>query len=120
MMKIENKLSKDMSNIFKLNDTFNKDTFTKMFEFLQKNRIFYKAYLESNEETTMERKDFLSYLSLLDKYMNKDYPKENITYHAAFFAGGIKAMAKAWIFTGCKETPEKMSQILYDEYTSRN
>lgn len=120
MIKVESKLSKEMSDIFKVTTTFNKDTFTKMFEFLYKNRAFYKAYLESNEETTMERKDFLNYLTLLDKYFVSGCSKENLVYHATFFAGGIKAMAKAWLFTGCKETSEQMSQILYDEYTSRN
>ena len=117
MVKIEQKLSKDIMEIFKPNIEWNKEVFTKLFEFLYKNRDFYKAYLETNEQTFMEQNDFINYIKLLNysKKISKLNQNE-VIYHMAFFAGGLKAIAKSWIKTGCKETPEEMSRILREEY----
>lgn len=115
MIKTEQNLSNKIESIFEPNTLWNHEVFTKLFEFLLKNKDFYKAYLKTNEQTFMEKNDFLKYLKILPKTSTK-YSSETMIYHMAFFAGGIKALSKSWILQGCKEPPEQMAKIIFDEY----
>lgn len=117
MIKTEMRLSKSIEQIFKPDKKWTESVFVNLFEFLYKNRDFYKAYLETNEQTFMEKNDFSNYIKLIlnSNQADKFLYNERI-YHMAFFAGGLKALAKSWIQTGCKETPEQMAKILTNEY----
>lgn len=118
MIKTEQSLSKNIKDIFVLDKVWDNDVFEKMFEFIYKNKTFYNAYLNTNEQPFMERNDFLSFFHLLVKTDKNNYVSEKeIIYHMAFFAGGLKAICKSWIQTGCKETPKQMTKIIQDEYT---
>lgn len=117
MIKTEQKLSKEISKIFNPNLLWDEKIFENLFEFLLKNRDFYKSYLETNEQTFMEANDFTSYITLINKCNRElDFNDNEKIYHMAFFAGGIKAMSKTWLKTGCKETPAEMAKILTNEY----
>lgn len=115
MIKTEQRLSKSIQDIFTLKDKWGEKEFVKLFQFLYENRVFYKAYLSTNEQTFMEKNDFMYYIDSIKNIENK-YEKSDVLYHMAFFAGGLKAISKSWIMRGCKETPEQMAQVLYDEY----
>lgn len=117
MIKTEQNLSKEISKIFNPNMIWDGKVFENLFEFLLKNKDFYKSYLETNEQTFMEINDFTNYISLINKHSLKlDFNDNEKIYHMAFFAGGIKAMSKTWLKTGCKETPAEMAKILTNEY----
>ncbi len=117
MIKVEQKLSGEIIKIFNPSIIWNEDVFVKLFEFLFENRIFYKSYLETNEQTFMEKNDFMSFVSIKNNLnINNKFSKSEMIYHMAFFAGGIKALSKSWIKTGCKETPKEMTRILTNEY----
>lgn len=116
MIKTETNLSKQISKIFNPDTFWGAEVFTSLFEFLLKNKDFYKSYLQTNEQSFMEKNDFMQYFNNLPK-ASIAYSSSDMIYHMAFFAGGIKALAKSWIMRGCKETPEQMSKILKDEYT---
>lgn len=117
MIKTEQNLSKEISKIFNPNMIWDEKVFENLFEFLLKNKDFYKSYLETNEQTFMETNDFTNYISLINKHSLKlDFNDNEKIYHMAFFAGGIKAMSKTWLKTGCKETPAEMAKILTNEY----
>lgn len=116
MIKTETNLSKQISKIFNPNTFWGEDVFTSLFEFLLKNKDFYKSYLQTNEQSFMEKNDFIQYLHNMPK-VTTAYSSSDLIYHMSFFAGGIKALAKSWIMRDCKETPEQMSKILKDEYT---
>lgn len=117
MIKTEHKLSQGIMQIFKPSEEWKENVFVKLFKFLLEHKDFYRAYLETNELTFMEKNDFINFINLInttdlaDKF---DY-NERI-YHMAFFAGGIKALSKSWIQTGCKESPQQMAKILTNEY----
>lgn len=117
MIKTENSLSEKISTIFNPQIVWNQEVFEKLFQFLLDNKSFYKAYLTTNEQTFMEKADFKKFIEII-KLNNIDskFPSEEIVYHMAFFAGGIKAMAKSWIQNGCKQTPKEMSKIITNEY----
>lgn len=117
MIKTEQNLSNVIKGIFKPNQEWNEEVFENLFNFLYKNKHFYYAYLNSNDQPFMEKKDFLDFFKLVDNYKIKyDYPKSEIVYHMAFFAGGLKAICKNWLQTGCKETPKQISKIITNEY----
>ena len=118
MIKIEQKLSKNIMSIFSPNIVWDEEIFVKLFEFLYQNKDFYKAYLCTNEQTFMEKNDFMSFINIVNSNnIASNYAPTERLYHMAFFAGGIKAMSKSWIMSGCKETPEQMAKILTQEYT---
>ena len=121
MIKTEQNLSKEMTKIFDPQKEWNEEVFVTLFKFLYDNRCFYKSYLETNEQTFMEKNDFKDYYKVLmnnGKVANFNYSE--IIYHMAFFAGGIKALSKSWIMTGCKESPEQMAKILTNEYKTNS
>ncbi len=117
MIKTEQRLSKSIVNIFNPTQVWDESVFEKLFEFLYASKDFYKAYLTTNELTFMEKNDFMTFIQIVNK-SNKDscFSSSERIYHMAFFAGGIKAMSKSWIQTGCKETPKQMAKILSNEY----
>lgn len=117
MIKTEMRLSKTIEQIFNPNTIWNEAVFVKLFEFLYENRDFYKAYLCTNEQTFMEKNDFMNYTKIINTSTQIDkFSYNERIYHMAFFAGGLKALSKSWIQTGCKETPEQMAKILTNEY----
>ena len=117
MIKTEQNLSKNMAKIFDPNKIWDENVFVEMFEFLLKNKNFYKAYLSTNGQTFMEKNDFKTYIGLVDKFNKSlNFDAQERIYHMAFFAGGLKALCKSWIMNGCKQTPEQMAKILTNEY----
>jgi len=117
MIKTEQSLSREIAEIFAPEKDWNEQSFVALFVFLQKNKDFYKSYLETNDQPYMETNDFVGYMKMIKRYnRNADFADSEKIYHMAFFAGGIKAMAKSWIKNNCKETPEQMAQILTNEY----
>ena len=119
MMKVEGKLSKNISQIF---DTlpYTHDTFIRLFEYLKEHKDFYSAYL-SQHDTLMERTDFLGFNNRLKRSSFKmaDFAESELIYHMGFFASGLKAICKIWFLTGLKETPEQMAGILFKEYNRK-
>lgn len=117
MMKTEESLSGGIRDIFRPNETWGHSVFVKMFEYILKYKTFYKAYLSTNELNFMERNDFIDFIKLVKKNnLNLKFNQGEQIYHMAFFAGGIKALTKSWILNDCKESPEKMANILKNEY----
>lgn len=117
MIKIEQELSKSITQIFNPKEKWDKEVFVKLFEFLLKNHDFYKAYLSSTDKMIMEQNDFLNFMETLKKHnLGNNFLSEERIYHMAFFAGGLKAISKSWIMSGCKETPQQMAEILVNEY----
>ena len=117
MIKTEERLSKGIADIFKPNELWDEQVFVKLFEFLLKNKDFYKAYLTTNEQVFMEKNDFVKYVKILNNSAKgSNFSQSERLYHMAFFAGGLKAISKSWISTGCKETPEQMAKIITNEY----
>lgn len=116
MIQTEQRLSKSIQELFKLETEWNEKTFIELFAFLKKNKDFYKAYLETNEQTFMEKNDFIKYQNLVLKSSKLNFPQNEIGYHMAFFAGGLKAISKYWLKSNCKESPEMMAEIIKSEY----
>lgn len=117
MIKTEQKFSSEIATIFKFNDKITSDTFILLFKFLLSKKNFYKAYLSTSEQSFMERTDFINLIPKMKKSASAcQYTGHECDYHLAFFGGGLKAISKMWLLSDCKETPEQMAKIIYDEY----
>lgn len=97
-------------------DGYTPDNLLTMFRHFYHNQIIYRTYFQLNP----------SYDEMLDMY-NKDqaaqhYPGQNdkmMRYHAEFFAAGMTAIIRRWLFSGCKEPPEEMAKVVTTEYGGR-
>ena len=52
-----------------------------------------------------------------------DYHLAKVIYddkYIEFFMSGLNTIIKKWIFSGCKETPEEMNEIINSEYKNKN
>ena len=122
MIKTEQELANEINKIFQPTTVFMHEHFVKMFEFLQQNKLFYSAYLQMSETSSIEKASFLSYEKPLKNSFNHNlqYNDAEFIYHMTFFGGGIKALSKHWILRGCKETPEQMATIILNEYKNNS
>ena len=121
MMQVEQKLSNQIESLFTSSSPFFKhENFVKMFEFIKENKDFYTAYLKNSEESFMMQNDFKKFYEKFKNSIARGEFKENeMVYHMAFFSAGLYAICKVWISTGMKESPEKMAEIIYDEYEKK-
>lgn len=117
MIKTEQTLSKEIVNIFDPTKKWTEDVFVQLFEFIYKNRVFYSSYLDTNEQTFMEKNDFTQFIKIVNHNItNLDFTSNEKVYHMAFFAGGLKALCKSWLRQNCKESPKELAKILTNEY----
>ncbi len=84
-----------------------------MFRHIYENQLFYKAYFKLGYDESHK-----VYVYDIPR-AEKDFENKHIKYHIEFFRSGFNAMVKLWLNTGCKETPEEMSEILKAEYKGR-
>lgn len=109
--KIETKLSAQIEEIFKETVSAGKDldcAFCAMFYFIKEHCVFYRVFLNYHN------------LPILKTILNStsDHPEhtDSCNYHIAFFTAGVSEMARIWLNHGCRETPEEMARIIYEEY----
>ena len=121
IMKIEGKFAHNMASIFNFGLKQDHQAFIDMFTFVKENKIFYKAFLKIPYATLAEKNakkqilDNLKDAAILGKYVDDI----ELFYRANFFGAGIKAMCELWLERDCKESPQKMAEIIYREYTDR-
>ena len=121
MVKTESELAKSISEIFNNIPNHNKETFTKMFEFVKDNAEFYSVFLSHHDCSIMAESDFKNYQKKLEHntLINSNFPSNEIVYHMAFFAAGLQSICRLWLSKGMKETPEQLADIIYREYINR-
>jgi hypothetical protein len=120
MIQIENKLAKKLQEIWD-SAAYDRTFFVAFFDFIKGYKEFYKAFLKSNSPSFV-----LSHMLKKQKEQlrqvagrkNFNYTEAEIEYHLYFFGGGLKAICGQWITNDCKETPEQMAKIIYDEYSN--
>ncbi|MBE5755096.1 MAG: TetR/AcrR family transcriptional regulator [Clostridia bacterium] len=116
---IESRFANSMASIFDFGNRQENDAFLEMFEFVEKNKYFYKAFLNIPYTTVAEKNAKSQILeNLNEKAVTAD--SIEIAYRATFFGAGIKEMCKLWLDRDCKETPEQMATLLKKEYTNRS
>ncbi len=110
--KIEEKLSSQIKDIFEnplqSKSTLN-DAFRRMFCFIKEHKLFYKTFLKYNNIYIL--KEILG-----DTGSVNNSESNTRDYHISFFTAGVSEMTRIWVNNDCRETPEQMAQIIYEEY----
>lgn len=121
VIKIEGKFAHSMAIIFDFGCKQDHNTFVSMFEFVKKNKHFYKAFLSIPYATLAEKNIKNQILSNMQQKVKGVFTSETeLYYRASFFGAGIKEIARLWLERDCKETPEQMAQLLKQEYGTRD
>ena len=120
MIKIESNLAKQIQIIWKTTSDYDNIIIT-FFNFVKEHKEFYKSFLKSgtpsfveNDMMKMQKEHFRQLINR----KNYNYTDTEIEYHLHYFGGGLKAICTMWIQRDCKETPEQIAKIIYDEYAN--
>ena len=120
IIKIESRFANSMATIFNFGLKQNNDAFLEMFKFVEKNKYFYKAFLNIPYTTLAEKEAKHQIMSnIKDNIQTNPANDVELLYRANFFGAGIKEICKLWLERDCRESPEQMANILLKEYTNR-
>ena len=118
---IEGNFANSISNIFNFGLRQTHEAFVEMFEFVEKNKYFYKAFLNIPYTTFAEKNIKLQIMEQLkDRVNHQKTSNSELLYRSAFFGAGIKEICRMWLENDCKESPEQMAKLLLAEYTNRS
>ena len=121
VVKIEQNFANSMASIFNFGLKQNNDAFLEMFKFVERNKYFYKAFLNIPYTTLAEKNAKHQIMSnIKDNIQSNQTNDIELLYRATFFGAGIKEICKLWLERDCKETPEQMAALLKKEYTNRS
>lgn len=122
MIKTEKKLAERIQTIWKPKyetDEYSKEMFVELFTFIKEYKEFYKAFLVSHTLSFVADKMIEQQTEHFKKVaISKgiQYTDAEIDYHIHFFGGGLKAVCGRWLHNDCRETPEQLAKVIYDEY----
>lgn len=113
--KMKDKMMTDFSVLYQEERTngFNSNDFLKLFQHIQGNQLFYKAYFKLNFDLEIEITNFDRHLA------ERFYKNKHIEYHMEFFRAGITSMIKKWLNEDCVIAPEELFDILKEEYAAK-
>lgn len=120
IIKIENKFAHSLSSIFNYGTRWNSEAFIEMFEFVKKNKYFYKAFLNIPYVTLAEKKHKEN---IIENIKNENILNMNdveLLYRSNFFGAGIKELCRIWLERDCLESPKKMAEFIAKEYEKRS
>lgn len=114
--KIREKLENDVEHLYIDENGYTYNNFLKLFKHIKDNQIFYKTYfkLGFDKGPISDRYDH----TLKDAHLY--YEKDKVDYHIEFFRAGLNAVILKWLYSGCKESPEEMEEIIRLEYKNKN
>lgn len=109
--KIEEKLSIKIKAIFEeaLTDSSKIDNaICRMFYFIEEHKVFYRLFLKHNNMSVLK--------SILAETYSETNDINHEDYHISFFTAGVSEVIRIWLNNDCREKPEELAQIIYDEY----
>lgn len=114
--KIKEKMIQDLAEIY--NDEFkNKQhsyDFFKLFKHIKENQLFYKTYFKLNLDLSE-----IFFPIDISEAIRFNGSSKHLDYHVEFFKAGISAIIKKWLYSGCKERPEEIVNIIETEYNGK-
>lgn len=120
VIKIEAKFSNGIASIFDFGLNPTHEAFIEMFRFIEKNKYFYKAFLDVSYKSSAEngiQKQMLANIQNSEQRINAN--DVDLFYRANYFGAGIKELCRIWLSRDCQESPEHMASLLYHEYNPR-
>lgn len=90
-----------------------------IFRFVKQHQNFYKACFSGHIPISilniLSENPYKNSIDEYSKHLNF-YSSRGVNYHISFFIAGIGEVIKVWLYNGCLESPEEMSDIIYEEY----
>ncbi|MFV0363666.1 MAG: TetR/AcrR family transcriptional regulator [Suipraeoptans sp.] len=86
--------------------------FEKLFTMMQKNKEFYKIYLNQMGKSIVLSQKIRE--DALATYGKKE--RREMEYHLVFFSAGVHAVIQKWLNDDCKETPKEIASFVEREY----
>ncbi len=91
----------------------------KIFHFVRQHQNFYIACFSGHIPISilniLSEDPFKASIDECTRRLNF-YSSHGVNYHMSFFLAGIGEVIKVWLYKGCMESPEEMSDIIYEEY----
>ncbi|MEG0593160.1 MAG: TetR/AcrR family transcriptional regulator C-terminal domain-containing protein, partial [Coprobacillus sp.] len=114
--KIKDKMINDFEELYhdELTEDYNSNDFSKLFQHIKDNQLFYKAYFKLNFDIDFKTTKYDTHLA--SKYYNNQY----VEYHMDFFKGGITSIIKLWLKNNCDISPDELFNIIKDEYKNKH
>ncbi len=111
--KIRDKLEAEVTALYEDGSIGSGSDYLRLFYHIRDNRLFYITYFKLG----YDRKHIVDLGSL--GWQQEGFPEAHLKYHVAFHKAGLNEVIKKWLASNCRETPEKMVQIIRDEYLQR-
>lgn len=108
---LQKSLSEKFDHDIMLIDTF--DHITEFFDFVKENQKLFKHFFKLGYAEKIETREYNKQLA------EEIFASKHMDYHIEFFKYGFSAVLKKWIYGGCVETAEEMTEILRSEYRGR-
>ncbi len=96
------------------------ECFIEMFKFIKEYRQFYAVYFNESHTSGVIG---LAREAYADRIRNLSWREvgfsspEELAYQEDFYIAGMSAMIRRWINGGCRETPERMCEMLSHQYS---
>lgn len=93
--------------------------FENLFEYLLANIDFYRACMQNvGTQNVLDFSLFVSYENQLQPLVRRAGIRTELefTYLTEYFMGGLNAMIRHWVNTGCRETPRQLANFFMREY----
>jgi len=113
--KIREKLESDVEYLYLDENGYTYNNFLKLFQHIKDNQIFYKTYFKLGFDKGPISDSYNHTLKDAPLY----YEKGNVDYHIEFFRAGLNAVILKWLYSGCKESPEEIEEIIKQEYKKK-
>lgn len=120
MQKILDEKEQEIRSIFKDSKdgaykSINEQSLQMLLEYIQKNSIFYKKYLNDYKSTKMiDYSISASWTQFIEPILNSNKKKPDVTvkYQFEYFKSGLIGVTRSWLNADCKESPEELTGIL--------
>lgn len=114
--KIKDRMINDFEELYsdELTNDYNSNDFSKLFQHIKDNQLFYKTYFKLNFDIEFKSTRYDIHLA------NMHYHNQYVNYHMEFFKGGITSIIKLWLENDCDISPEKLFDILKEEYRNKH
>jgi|GEM_PF-1536381 len=116
LIKTEVAMVNSLCDIFSYKTLYSKENFIAYFRFVEENKDFYKAFFEHHFQPSILKSSFEEYIIMANNQSSHVMTINEMTYHQAFWGGGLLAITKEWLLSGAKETPERMAEMILNEY----
>lgn len=106
---IERELVKE---VFEKGDLDERKVNERLMEVIYQNQGFYREFFRSHLESAYVQKQIVEKYQAFFGKIQEEWDEQTAYYTFQYMKDGIIGVLKAWVESGCNETPEQMEQIV--------